>query len=118
MTESTRVATLITPWIEAAVSEHKNGEEVRWEIGVVPIPGPDGTPEPAVCLLIWIPGPVLGTTVSGACPIHNPVQVDEEFITGMVTEFLRHLREGRSRALAAAVTQAGQSPNGSGLILP
>lgn len=108
----------VTPWINAAVEEHGQGEDISWEPSL--IPGNNG--EAVYTIFFWLPGAVLGSVAHGSITIGNPMGLTQEGINGVVAKFLHDLREARSRDIEARAPQpSAPLPPGmhpSGLILP
>lgn len=86
----------LTPWIEKAIEANGQGEDILWQITV--IPAPDGTIP--VVLAIWLPGAILGTAISGAVMISNPFALDDPSVDRMIFQVLEQLRTQRSDQLS------------------
>lgn len=91
-------------WIDAAIEEHGQGENILWETSMMP--GPNQ--EPMVIVFLWFPGAVLGTTLNGSFPISDPLNITKPDMIEMMSEFLRQMREARSQILAQQATEAAQ----------
>lgn len=119
-----RVGTIIEPWMDAAIDKHGQGERVVWDCSIVPIQNsPHEEPKPTCAVMVWFPGPVLGTVVNGSFLIHNPLSTTEEEIDEVMASFLEQLRQARSQqlaqmheSLAEKSRTAQQQPEG--LLLP
>lgn len=113
----------VGPWINDAIKEHGQGEDIAWEPALMP--AKDGGA--LFTCFFWLPGALAGTVALGSFVIVNPLAVTEKEVNDTVRDFLGALREARSRDLAAqtpvpaAAAPAGPLPPGmtpSGLFLP
>lgn len=110
----------VGPWINDAITEHGQGEDISWEHSLMP--GPDG--QPNLMCVFWLPGAVVGTFVAGSVMFHTPPGLTAKEVNETVAEFLRQMREARSQQIAKDRAElagqnghtSGQHP--SGLILP
>lgn len=117
MAEAQNVTAMITPWVQAALERHGQGEALWWDTQYL------ATPDSNVVLLIvlWTPGPVLRTVMNAVRPVQAPSLLTEQSTTEVVRAMLEDLRTARSEALSGPLPdQNGQGvPQGpSGLILP
>lgn len=109
-------------WIDAAIEEHGQGENILWE--AIVMSGPQQ--EPLFTVFLWFPGALMGTTLNASFQLTDPLHIEKKDISEMMAEFLRHLREARSQILAqqnAAAQQQPPAPPGapqtpSGLLIP
>ena len=99
--KQTNLSRMIEPWVNEALDQHANGERVMWDIGLIPMQShPGAPPEPTTVMVMWVPGAVLDSVITGHCPLPNPLALDEQNTGDLVVQFLRHLREQRSQQLA------------------
>jgi hypothetical protein len=105
---STRLGDQIMDWFEAAVERFAEGDQVLWDIALLPLP-PDG--QPAYYVAMWIPGAVLGTNVHSALTVKNPAAATEQAITDMTHDMIEVLRQQRSQQITLTPTGNGDHPH-------
>lgn len=108
-----RIGDKIAPWVDEAITRHGQGEQIAWELAL--LPGPQGQPMPV--LMFWVKGALLGSVVNGSIGLHDPLAIGHDDLVEAVRQFLEQMRQARSEQLQQ---QAPASPhlNGSGLLLP
>jgi len=110
----------INQQVAEAVSEHKNGEDVQYGVGLTVVPNAQGQPQPVIVILLSIPGSVIGSRLT-ATHLTNNIMV-EPTTPEAVRQMIEQLLQARSEQLTqAAIPQNGhnpQSPLASGLIDP
>ncbi len=110
---SHRITVRIEPLMDAALERHRGGDQVSWEMTLLPHPE---NQTPTIALFFWLAGPLLGNHIQGSAMLGNPVTVDDKEIDGIVEAMLGQMREARSQMLSQS---NGQAPHGpSGLIVP
>lgn len=107
----------IGPWVDAAIDKHGQGENIVWASSLTPDQGRN----PTFTITVWFPGGILGSTLLGSFQVNDPLGATEEKVSEVMAEFLRQLRENRSRQIAESGNghrppEDGHHP--SGLILP
>lgn len=108
-----RLSTRIEPWIEEAVERHGQGENVGWEMGFTPTPQ-----GPGYVLVIWLPGPVIGQSMTGQVVVTSPNLMTAETADTIIHDTLEQLRSARSEALATVPAIPGpvHPSNGQGVV--
>lgn len=104
-----RIGDLIAPWMDQAIDDHGQGENIRWESAMLS----NQQGQPTFAIVVWMPGAILGTVVNGSFVLANPMTVTAEDIDKLMAQFLHQMREQRSAQL---VKQNGHRPGG--LIVP
>lgn len=105
-----RVSEVLTPWITAALREHVLGDRVLWESSLAMTPS-----GPAVLLVVYLPGLVLGTSIQGHIALTNPFAITRDAVYALVQQTLEALRAQRSQEAAMSHDPPpGPSLNGHG----
>lgn len=98
---ASRIADRITPWMEAAIERHGQGEQVVWEVSMVL--APDGLP--VVIVSVWLHSGVVGSALPLVITIGNPMLLNAEEIDRAVAGALEEIRRRRSAFLAQQQAQ-------------
>lgn len=94
-TASRRATDRIAEVLAPAFEQQRLGDEVVWDVALVPS-GP-GSLTPVVTT--WMPSPVLGEVLTSTVPVANPLRFVRADADQTVAELLRVLREGRTAML-------------------
>lgn len=100
-------------WIEEALPEHSDGEEIVWDTAVTMLNTPQGA-EAALYCAFWMPGSIVGTWVSVGFMLQNPPAIQQENVPDMVRQAVEGLRQARTAQLAQVQAQMAQN-NGQGV---
>lgn len=106
---SHRISTRVGPWIDQGFDKHLPGEKVAWEAGLLPTP--NGL---QFVVVVWLPSLVMGEFVQGSFALHDPISLDAGQMDRTLAEFVRQMKEARSKALEEAKGETqGQQQGGS-----
>ncbi len=97
----------VGPWIDQAL---EGSPEARWEFSMLPMQVSETEHQPVLVLMLWMPGPILGTCLGASCPIQNPLTLTRESIQEVIPGMVSHLADQRSQQLEHLQKQQ-QSPN-------
>lgn len=109
---TTRVTRAWERWVETALGRYAVGDHAVWEAGLVV-----GQQGPMIVMTIWMPGPILGTTIQNTLTFGAPATQTEETVANAVRTAVAMMHEQRSRTLAnlPPPPSNGERP---GIILP
>lgn len=119
-----RLTDQIVPWVQAAIEQHGQPDQVVWDAFPQMFPSP--TNEGLITVVgvyAQMPGAVVGSTINASMAI-PPSGATRESVNDAVQQLLESLRRGRSEQLnvmeqqqMAAARNGSPSP-ASGLIMP
>lgn len=113
---STRISTMFADVIETTLATHAIDLDVTWETGITTVPtqGPGGPQDvqmaPAFFVVMGIPSPVLGESISTLIIGQNPTKVDADSLRDVIRQLIEKLREAHAEKLRVS---AADTPGGA-----
>lgn len=109
---SRNVTDTLSPWFEAAVERHADGDQVWWDLQYATLPDQ----QVVLVVIMWLSGAELGTVINTTMPILGPPLMREDQADQLALQMVEALREARSAQLRPGA--AGTVPPGGGLLVP
>lgn len=108
-----RLTDAFCPWIEEGLRVHGMGDSFSYEVipAFMPVQ-PNTPPEPAMIVVIMMPGALLGSSFHNHRIVANPSLVTEEIVTESVRAMCEELRTLRSATLSQLQAQPQERANG------
>jgi len=98
--------------VEEAVRTYALGEDVHWAISMNVIPGPDGNPQPILCILVTLPGIDIGQRLQAQTL--SPDMGINTAISDAVKNMIEQLKTVRSQQATDALSAPQPRLNGQG----
>lgn len=111
MSDTRNIIEKITEQVEAAVEEHRQGEDVHYAVSLAVMPGPQGAVMPVIVIVISLPGGTLGERLA-ATHIDQNLQV-QATTPGVIKQSIEALLTARTEAMKQALSNPhanGQLP--------
>jgi hypothetical protein len=98
-----RISDRLAPWIEESVERYALGDNVSWELTMLPTQGGLITG-----VIFYLPSMILGEILTGVTPINNAVTISPDEIDAIVHGSLEQMRQSRSQTV---VESNGDGPH-------